>query len=61
VVAIVPVGAKWARFELREARRAYASHQGEFDALAPADLLVVRNALQKTAVTVPTLPGRLSS
>ncbi|HEU4406909.1 MAG TPA: hypothetical protein VFS43_16700 [Polyangiaceae bacterium] len=61
VVVTVPVGATWARFDLREARRAYESCRGEFEALALADLLVVRTDLQKMAMTVLTLVGRDSA
>lgn len=57
-VATMPVPATWARFELREAQRAYTSYRGELESLAPAELVIVRNDLQKMAVTVRTLVGR---
>lgn len=58
LVVTMPVPATWACFELREAQRAYTSYRGEFESLAPAELLIVRNDLQKMAVTVRTLVGR---
>jgi hypothetical protein len=61
LVVTMPVPAIWARFELREAQRAYTSYRGEFESLAPAELVIVRNDLQKMAVTTHTLVGRDSA